>query len=126
MKKLILISLLLAFILPSLSAQSSKVKKDPVGTWKFEAPYAPEEYKAGKIEVTLTDKKYSATMGFSGSESKMAGDRVKFESDTLSFSISLEGQDVTVKLGFIDESKMAGKAVYTEGAVPLSLTRENR
>ena len=106
------------------SAQTSKVKKDMIGKWLFEAPYAPEGYTAGSIVVGYADKKYSAIMAFKGSDSTLAGDMVKFENDTLYFSVNVQGQDVAVKLKYDDQTKMTGKAVYSEGEVPLSLTRE--
>jgi hypothetical protein len=61
---------------------------------------------------------------FSGSEYKLNGEKVKIENDTISFSVFIEDQDVAVKLKMENSSKMSGKAVYTEGEVPLALTRE--
>jgi hypothetical protein len=106
------------------SGQNITKKNNPVGTWKFEAPYAPEGYTSGIIEVGFAEKKYSASMMFSGSEYKLNGEKVKIENDTISFSVFIEGQDVAVKLKMENSSKMSGKAVYTEGEVPLALTRE--
>lgn len=117
--------MLVMVLLPAtVSAQTNNLKKNPVGKWLFEAPYAPQGYTNGIIEVSMTDNLFSATMAFTGNENKYPGDRVKFVSDTVSFNVYIEGQDVAVKLVFTEESKMAGKAVYTEGVVPLSLTRE--
>ena len=69
-------------------------------------------------------KKYAANIVFSGSENKLIGDRVKFENDSLCFHAFIEGQDISVKVKCETETKMAGKAVYSEGVIPLSLTRE--
>ena len=124
MKKVILFFLFIVFSLPDVNAQNNQVDKNPVGTWKFEAPYAPEGFTAGTIEVVYADKKYSATMAFTGNENKFAGDKIKFENDTLYFNVYIEGQNVAVSMAHVDETKMAGKAVYSEGVVPLSLTRE--
>ncbi|MDO9339072.1 MAG: hypothetical protein Q7T72_00930, partial [Bacteroidales bacterium] len=98
-------------------------KTNPVGTWKFEAPYAPEGYTSGTIAVGLEEQKYSTTMVFTGSEYKLTGEKVKVANDSVSFSIYLEGQDIKVMLKIENETKMSGKAVYTEGEVPLSLTK---
>jgi hypothetical protein len=125
MKKTLLISLVLLFFLTVISsAQKNVIKKDPKGKWMFEAPYAPDGFKSGLIVVAYADKKYSATMAFTGNENKYSGDRTRFENDTLRFNIYVENNDVAVTLSFIDETKMTGKAVYTEGEVPLSLIRE--
>ena len=126
MKTLIYVVLLILISSSMISGQNARVKKDPVGKWLFEAPYAPEGYKAGSIEVGYADKKYSATMAFSGTENKFTGNKIKFENDTLLFSVLIESQDVAVKLAFTEETKMAGKAVYSEGVVPLTLTREKK
>jgi hypothetical protein len=124
MKKLFLFTIIFVFLLSALSAQTNNLKKDPVGNWLFEAPYAPEGYRNGVINLVKTENKLSATMAFGSGENKFTGDKVKIENDTISFTVYIEGQEVAVKLAFIEESKMTGKAVYTEGTVPLLLSRE--
>jgi hypothetical protein len=105
------------------SGQNSTKKTNPVGTWKFEAPYAPEGYTSGTITVGLVEQKYSTTMVFTGSEYKLTGEKVKVANDSVLFSIFLEAQDIKVMLKIENETKMSGKAVYTEGEVPLTLTK---
>jgi len=123
MKKPLILTLLIVFSLHVLTAQGTRIKKDPVGTWKFEAPYAPEEYTSGTITVGIADKKYNASMSFTGNEYKIPGEKVKFENDTLYFSIYVETENVAVSLKIVDATNMAGKAVYSEGEVPLTLTK---
>ena len=125
MQRIIFIFIVIfVYTLTSFAQQSKGQKNNSVGTWKFEAPYAPEGYTSGTIEVGFAEKKYSASMMFSGSEYKLNGEKVKIENDTISFSVFIEDQDVAVKLKMENSSKMSGKAVYTEGEVPLALTRE--
>jgi len=120
----ILTLLVISFLsVVAVSGQNSAKKTNPVGTWKFEAPYAPEGYTSGTIAVGLEEQKYSTTMVFTGSEYKLTGEKVKVAIDSVSFSIYLEGQDIKVMLKIENEAKMSGKAVYTEGEVPLSLTK---
>ena len=107
----------------AVNGQNSTKKTNPVGTWKFEAPYAPEGYTSGTIAVGLDEQIYSTTMVFSGSEYKLTGEKVKVANDSVSFSIYLEGQDIKVMLKIENETTMSGKAVYTEGEVPLTLTK---
>lgn len=115
--------LIIAFVcVITVSAQSTG-KKDPVGTWKFDAPYAPEGYTTGTIVVALTEKKHTATMSFTGSDYKLPGEQVKAVNDSVLFNIYLEGQDIKVMLKLESASKMTGKAVYSEGEVPLTLTK---
>ena len=123
MKKNLFLFLFLLSIVSVVSAQNSKVKNNPVGKWQFEAPLAPEGFTSGTVEVGLTEAKYSAAMVFTASDYKLPGEQVKFDNDILKFVIYIEGTDITVTLKFDSESKMSGKAVYSEGEVPLSLTR---
>jgi len=62
-------------------------------------------------------------MSFAGSEYKLAGEKVQSVNDSILFSIYLEGQDIKVMLKLENETKMTGKAVYTEGEVPLTLNK---
>ena len=124
MKKVILIILFIVFSLPFLTAQNSQEKKNPVGTWKFEAPYAREGYTSGTIIVGQTDQIYTTSMSFTGNENKLTGDKVKFEKDTLLFSVYIEGEDVKVLIKIENEAKISGKAIYSEGEVLLTLTKK--
>jgi hypothetical protein len=126
MKKVIYLSILVLISSTLASAQTNQVKKNPVGKWLFEAPYAPDGYRAGTIEIVFTDNKYHASMAFSVSDNNFPGVNVKFANDTLSFTVFIENQDVAVSLALTDETKMVGKAVYSEGIVPLALTREKK
>ena len=83
MKKIILSVLVVLMGLSSLVAQNKQSKKDAVGTWKFEAPNAPEGYKSGIIVVGLEEQKYSTTMSFTGSEYKIPGEKVKALNDSI-------------------------------------------
>jgi hypothetical protein len=123
MKKGILIIVSIIFSLPILTAQNSQVKNNPVGTWKFAAPYAPEGYTSGTIVVGFAEKKNTATMSFTGSEYKLMGDKVTSAKDSVLFSVFLEGQDIKILLKIVSDTNMTGKAVYSEGEVPLTLTR---
>ena len=98
-------------------------KNNPVGTWKFEAPYAPEGYTTGKIIVGFAEQKHTASMSFTGSEYVLPGEKVIASNDSVLFSIYLEGQDIKVMLKMVSDTNMTGKAVYSEGEVPLALSK---
>jgi hypothetical protein len=123
MKKSVVAFLVIVLSVTYLSAQDGQSKNNPVGTWKFEAPYAPEGYTSGTIVVGLTDQKHTTTMSFAGSDYKLPGEQVKAVKDSVLFSIYLEGQDIKVMLKMESDTKMTGKAVYSEGEVPLTLTK---
>ena len=123
MKKVILFILFTVISLPVITAQNNQVKHNPVGTWKFEAPYAPEGYNSGTFVFGLAEQKHTVTIGITGSEDKISGERVKVENDSLSFEVYLEGEIITIRLKLENELKMTGIAVYSEGEVPLTLTK---
>lgn len=123
MKKGILAILFIVISMPFLTAQNDQPKNNPIGTWKFEAPYAPEGYTSGTIVVGLTEQKHTTTMSFTGSDYKIPGEKIKAQNDSILFTIFLEGQDINVLLKIENETKMSGKAVYSEGEVPLTLTK---
>jgi len=123
MKKGTIIILLIVLSLPVLRAQDNHSKNNPVGTWKFEAPYAPEGYTTGKIIVGFTEQKHTASMSFTGSEYVLPGEKVIASNDSILFSIYLEGQDIKVMLKMVSDTNMTGKAVYSEGEVPLALSK---
>lgn len=124
MKKIFIFIMLVVLIAPVISAQSSKGKADPIGKWKFEAPYAPEGYKSGIIDVSNAENKYSTAISFTGSDFVIPGDKIKVENDTVSFVVIVEGQEVSVSLKAEDDGRMTGKAVYFEGEIPLTLTKD--
>jgi len=104
--------------------QNNTKKSNPVGTWKFEAPYAREGYTSGTIIVGQADQIYTTTISFTGNENKLTGDKVKFEKDSLLFSVYIEGEDVKILIKVENEAKMSGKAIYSEGEVLLTLTKK--
>jgi len=125
MKKILLTSLmLLLFVLTAVSQDNNNPKKDPVGSWKFTAPYAPEGYQSGNVTVASADNKLTASMSFDSMQYKFPAERIRLTNDSLFFSIYLEGQSVDICLKLEDNAKMTGKAVYSEGTVPLLLSKE--
>ena len=117
---LVLLSL---FFNITVTAQTNTKNIDPVGNWKFDAPYAPEGYTTGTMVVGMAEKVYTATMSFTGSDYKIPGEKVKVENNTLSFQIYVEYEAINITLKIESEKKMSGKAVYSEGEIPLTLTK---
>lgn len=124
MKRILFICVVIfVFTLTSFAQQNKGQKNNPAGNWKFEAPYAPEGYTTGTIIVGNEEQKTTATMSFTGNEFKIPGENVKAIKDSLLFSVYIQGQDVKVMLKMDTELKMSGKAVYSEGEVPLTLSK---
>ncbi len=105
------------------SAQNMIGKKNPAGIWKFEAPYAPEGYTSGTIELTVAGNAYSTVIAFGGSDYKIPADKTTVEKDSVFFNVNIEGNNVSVSLKMEEENKMDGKALYSGGEIPLELSR---
>lgn len=125
MKKGLLLLGIFSIICGNILAQDASVqKKDPVGKWKFEASTAPEGYKTGTLVFGVNEGKYTAGTIFTNFDYKFPGEKVKYANDSVSFVINLEGEAIKVLLKMEDPGKIIGKAVYSEGVVPLTLTRQ--
>jgi hypothetical protein len=124
MKKIIPLILLLLFSISLVSAQTVKVNTSPVGKWKFEAPSAPEGYNSGSISISFAENKYSTAVSLTGSDYAIPGDKTKVENDSVTFTVLLEGTEIAISLKAENDTKMTGKAVYVDGEIPLTLTKE--
>ena len=118
---LLIISL---FAVCVVSAQTDSKKINATGKWKFEAPYAPEGYNLGTIDIAASGEKYSTTITFEGSDYKIPGENTRVEKDSVAFLVYLEGDQIAISLKAENNTKMTGKAVYSQGEIPLTLTRE--
>ena len=123
-KRIFTLSFFLIFLAVTTSAQTASRQEKAIGRWQFEAPYAPEGFTTGVIEFALAENKYTSTISFSGNDYKIPGDNTKIDKDKVSFTVLIEGNEVAITLMPENESKMTGKAVYFEGEIPLTLTRE--
>ena len=124
MRKTITFIMFLLFSASIISGQTSNVKDNPVGKWKFEAPLAPEGYNLGTIDIAFAGDKYSTTISFAGSDYKIPGENTKVEKDSVAFVVYIEGDNIAISLKAENDTKMTGKAVYSQGEIPLTLTRE--
>ena len=126
MKKIVSLAMLLLFSFSLTNAQTTKTKKDPAGDWKFEAPYAPEGYTTGNITIGLAEKKYTVTISMPGSDYKINGENVRFENDSLKFSVYVEDENVVVKMKMEDAAKMTGAASTSDGVIPLTAAKQTK
>jgi hypothetical protein len=121
-RKIFIISWLMLFSICAYS--QNKEQRNPSGTWKFEAPSAPEGYTSGKMSVTVSEKKNDLSLTFTGSDYKIVAENVKVTGENLTCKVYLEGQFIDISLKMISDLKMSGKAVYSDGEVSLTLTRQ--
>jgi carbonic anhydrase len=125
MKKIIFTYLMVSiFAFCAVSAQTGSAKNSPVGKWKFEAPSAPEGYNSGSISISFAENKYSTAVSLTGSDYAIPGDKTKVENDSVTFTVLLEGTEIAISLKAENRIKMTGKAVYVDGEIPLTLTKD--
>ena len=124
MKRIIPFIITILLCIPAITAQAQQTRNDPVGNWKFEAPYAPEGYNTGTIQIGHTENKLTANIGFPGSDYKIPGEKVRFENDQLFLTVYIEGTDINIGLKMESNAKMSGAASTPDGQVPLTLVRE--
>jgi len=106
-----------------LSAQTVKLKNDPVGKWTFDAPYAPYGYNTGTSDIGFNDTTYTVSMAFSEMGYSFKGDNVKARNDSLFFDMWIEGTSIKISLAIEDDKLIKGVADYFEGSVPFTMKR---
>lgn len=111
----IVLGLFLALVMGNAFAGSKA--KDVVGTWNYEAPYAPYEYSTGKLIFTQSGDKLDGKIKIGEYEIQMRN--VKLEGDQLSFGAYVEGEYVTIKAS-VAKSKLSGTASYSEGSIEVT------
>jgi hypothetical protein len=105
------------------SESYSFVPKDvnPVGTWSFTAPTAPQGYESGDIVIAKVEAGYSATLKFG--DYTVKGSSVKYEKDVMTFTVYLEGEYISMK-GTFEEKTMKGTASYSEGVIDFTAKKK--
>ena len=125
MKKGIITLFLLTFCAVfTLTAQTASKNQAYTGLWKFEAPYAPEGFTSGTIDVKFANEKFSTSISFPNIGYNLTGESAQLEKDTFTFTAYVEGMEVVIHLKLDGDKKMTGKAVYFEGEIPVTLTKQ--
>lgn len=123
MKRAIVLIITVLFCV-SLSAQKSRVKYNPKGTWRFENSAAPAGYSSGIIEIKYAKKKYSIQFSFSENKEKYEAEEVSFKKDSLQFSLDIQGMAMTCKSKFEQADKITGETFVMGTNVPFTLIRD--
>ena len=89
-----------------------------IGTWEQKAPDA-EGYELGEVVI----EKESLITTFSGNTYKYPAEGLKFHSDTLRYSMNVDGENVECYLLVKDKSNLMGYATWSTGETDLILTR---
>ena len=124
MKKIITLIVFFGLSTCILSAQAVKMKKNPVGKWIFNAPYAPYGYSTGTAEIGIDDDSYTVKMLFTETGYSYSGENVKVKNDTMFFEMFLEGNTVNVSLVMESDTAMTGESNYYEGSIPFTMKKD--
>jgi|WetSurMetagenome_2_1015567.scaffolds.fasta_scaffold83118_2 hypothetical protein len=122
MKKTFILILTVLFCI-TVTAQKSKVKYKPKGTWNFENSTAPPGYSTGTVEIKRSKKLYTVTFLFSGNAENYLAENVSFRGDSLQFSLNIQGMDMTSKAKFVQKDQIDGETYVMGTSVPFTLTR---
>ena len=119
LKNGIVLGLFLAMFVGNVFAATNA--KDVVGTWNYEAPYAPYEYSKGKLVFTENGDKVEGKIKIGSYEIEMRN--VKVEGENISFGAYVEGEYVSIKIA-LDKKKFKGTASYSEGTIDVTGEKE--
>ncbi len=119
LKNGIVLGLFLAMFVGNVFATTNA--KDVVGTWNYEAPYAPYEYSKGKLVFTENGDKVEGKIKIGSYEIEMRN--VKVEGENISFGAYVEGEYVSIKIA-LDKKKFKGTASYSEGTIDVTGEKE--
>jgi hypothetical protein len=89
-----------------------------IGTWEQKAPDAPG-YETGEVVI----EKQSLITTFAGSSYKYPADWHKYHSDTLKYTMNVDGENVECYLLVKDKANLVGYASWSTGETDLILTR---
>jgi len=94
---------------------------DVVGTWNYEAPYAPYEYSSGKLIFTESGEKVEGKIKIGEYEIEMRS--LKVEGDKVSFGAYVEGEYIKVD-ATVKKNALTGTVNYSEGSMEVTAEKE--
>jgi len=103
------------------NAFAAEKAKDLVGTWSYEAPYAPYEYSAGKLIFSENGEKVEGKIKIGEYEIEMRN--LKVEGDLVTFGAYVEGEYVSLKMT-VTKGEFTGTASYSEGSIDVTGKKE--
>lgn len=115
----IVLGLFLALVVGN--AFASEKTKNVMGTWNYEAPYAPYEYSTGKLVFTENGDKLEGKIKIGEYEIEMRN--IKADGNEISFGAYVEGEYVIIK-ATLEKGKLTGTANYSEGSIEVTAEKE--
>ena len=124
MKKLIILTFLLAMVAGSFNASAKVRQKDVVGDWKYQAPTAPYGFEKGTFTFSEKDGRLAGALILTDG-SKMDLEGVKLEKDVLTFSLYVEGGYVMANFK-IDGDSLSGAVSSPQGNINVTAQKEKK
>lgn len=109
------------FAAGNLMAVTPPEKKEFLGEWKFESPYAPEGYQNGIFFIQEKEGALAGEIRF-GDQYKVEMKDMVIADGMLKFGINVDYNYVNIK-ATIEDNKLKGSASTPEGDLPFEATK---
>lgn len=109
------------FAASSLQALTPPEKKDFLGKWQFESPYAPEGYQKGIFFIQEKEGVLAGEIRF-GDQNKVEMKDMLFADGVFKFGIEVDYNYVNIK-ATIENNILKGTAASPEGELPFEAKR---
>ena len=121
MKKVVILTLLVAMFAGVVNAAVSQSNKGIVGEWKYEAPAAPYGYEKGSLIITEKEGKLVGQVKFEDGY-KIELKNITFAEGVFKCGLYVDYEYVSIKAK-VDGKKMKGAVDTPEGELPISATK---
>jgi hypothetical protein len=121
MKKLIVLTLLVAFFACSVNAVVASDNKEIVGTWKWENPTAGYGYDKGTLAISEKEEKLVGQVIYEDGY-KIEMKNMSYADGVLKFGIYVDYEYIGVK-GKVDGKKMTGAVDTPDGDAKFTATK---
>ncbi len=121
MKKVVILTLLVAMFAGVVNAAVSQSNKGIVGEWKYEAPAAPYGYEKGSLIITEKEGKLVGQVKFEDGY-KIELKNITFAEGVFKCGLYVDYEYVSIKAK-VEGKKMKGAVDTPEGEMPITATK---
>ena len=121
MKKVVILTLLVAMFAGVVNATVSQSNKGIVGEWKYEAPAAPYGYEKGSLIITEKEGKLAGQVKFEDGY-KIELKNITFADGVFKCGLYVDYEYVSIKAK-VESNKMKGAVDTPEGELSISATK---
>lgn len=121
MKKVVILTLLVAMFAGVVNAAVSQSNKGIVGEWKYEAPAAPYGYEKGSLNISEKEGKLVGEVKFEDGY-KIELKNITYADGVFKCGLYVDYEYVSIKTK-VDGNKMKGAVDTPEGEMPITATK---